>query len=60
MPASLDQRRGDAFDEGAQDHLRGEPREVPEAWSDQDVASAWLAGWDASAFFGLSRDKAVR
>lgn len=57
MPTSIEQRRGDAFDEGAAEHLRGEPRECPAEWSDHE--DAWLAGWDASAFFGVSREKAV-
>jgi hypothetical protein len=57
-----EQQRGDAFDEGAAAHLRGEERlDHPyESSDDADLVVAWQAGWDASFFFGLKRDEAVR
>lgn len=57
-----EQQRGDAFDEGAAAHLRGDERTEAETYAsdDEDLARAWRAGWDASLFFGLMRDGASK
>lgn len=56
----IDEHLAAAFDAGAASHERGESREVGVDDIVPYFRDAWLAGWDASAFYGLQRSLLCR